>query len=166
MKEKKLTKSNIWQVVQIFDMDGTYVLEEAIKQGDTKGFMYSETDISCKDTSKIRDRNAHKSEMMDYLLEQDKVRGIDYKCYFMSSNLDHALYNELNLTDKEKEAYANNFYALFDGSEKLFVDFLKSDVVNGCPDSFTQSWQYIKEQLQSLERHTNLHIYFNENPYL
>lgn len=166
MKEKKLNKNNIWQIVQIFDMDGTYIPEEAIIQGDTKEFLYSETNISCRDTRKIRVRNAHKSERMDYLLGLADIKGISYKCYFVSSNLDHALYNKLNLTDEEKEAYANSFYNLFEGREKLFVDFLNSDVVNGCPDRFPASWKYIKEQLHSLERHTNLNIYFKDNPYL
>lgn len=79
---------------------------------------------------------------------------------------DHALYNMQNLTDEEKEEYSNSFYELFENREKLFVDFLNKDVVNGCPDSFPASRRYIKEELHSLERHTNLHIYFLENPYL
>ena len=103
---------------------------------------------------------------MSQLLTIPDIKGIPYRCYFMSSNLDHALYNMQNLTKEDKEEYSNRFYELFDGREMLFIDFLKEDVVNGCPDSFPASWRYIKEGLHSLERHTNLHIYFLENPYL
>lgn len=60
---------------------------------------------------------------------------------------------------------ADEFYGLFIGKEKLFVKFLQIDAVNGVPNSFPASWRYIKEGLHSLERHTNLHIYFLENPY-
>lgn len=166
MKEKKLNKSNIWQIVHIFDTDGTYIPDSAVGVGDTKAFLYSTTMLTCKNPDKIKSRNAYKKEMMDYLLGLSEIKGIPYKCYYMSSNLDHALYNKLNLTDEEKEAYSNEFYDLFDGREKLFIDFLNSDVVNGCPESFPASWRYIKEELHSLERHTNLHIYFKENPFL
>ena len=104
--------------------------------------------------------------MMNKLLKLSDIKGISYKCYFMSSNLDHALYNKQNLTDEEKELYSIKFYEMFEGHEKLFIKYLESDVVNGCPDSFPASWKYIKEELHSLERHSNLHIYFKENPYL
>ncbi len=44
-------------------------------------------------------------------------------------------------------------------------DFLKDEAANGVPDSFPASWRFIKEDVHSLERHTNLHIYFETNPY-
>lgn len=165
MKENKLYKSHIWQIIQIFDTDGTYVPECAIVEGETSKFFYSTTKIFCKDTKKVIRRNKWKCKIMDDLLKVSDIKGIPYKCYFMSSNLDHALYNLQNLSDEEKEVYSNKFYELFEGREKLFIDYLKSDVVNGCPDSFPSSWKYIKDELHSLERHTNLHIYFKENPY-
>lgn len=101
----------------------------------------------------------------------EKIFKVIYKhrdirfCYFMSSNLDHALYNQQNLSDEDKKKYADAFYEKFLGVEKYFIDFLKFDAVNGVPDNFPASWRYIKEDLRSLERHTNLHIYFLENPY-
>lgn len=166
VKENKLNKNHIWQIVQIFDTDGTYIPNSAIVKGDTSNLFYSTTEISCRNTQKVVDRNKWKKEMMDQLLALQDIKGIPYRCFFVSSNLDHALYNMQNLTDEEKEEYSNSFYELFEGREKLFVDFLNKDVVNGCPDSFPASWRYIREELHSLERHTNLHIYFLENPYL
>ena len=82
----------------------------------------------------------------------------------MSSNLDHALYNRLNLDDELKKIYANAFYERFLEKEKLFIPFLNMEVVNGVPDSFPESWRYIKRDLHSLQRHTNLNLYFKENP--
>lgn len=127
--------------------------------------MYSTTSIACKDVNKVKNRNSKKSVMMDHLLSLADINGIPYQCYFMSSNLDHALYNQQNLSDEDKRNYADAFYEKFLGVEKHFIDFLKYDVVNGVPDSFPASWKYIKKDLHSLERHTNLHIYFLENPY-
>ena len=84
--------------------------------------------------------------------------------YLMSCNLDHALYNEQNLPDELKQKFADAFYEKFIGKESMFIDFLKLEVVNGVPDSFPASWSYIKSELHSLERHTNLHIYFIKHP--
>ena len=69
------------------------------------------------------------------------------------------------MDDEAKEAYAVAFYEKFLGREKFFIDFLNIEVVNGVPESFPASWRYIKE-LHSLERHTNLNIYFKEHPLL
>lgn len=165
MKDKKLKKTDIWKIVQLFDTDGTYIPETAIIKGSTKEFFYSTTTISCKYPEKIKDRNKRKSEMMNYLLSLKEIKGIPYVGYYMSSNLDHALYNEQNLNDEEKKEYADEFYELFEGKEILFIQYLKNEVVCGVPDSFPASWRYIKDKLHSLERHTNLHLFFMENIY-
>ena len=167
IQDNKLKKSDIWQIVQIFDMDGAYIPDSAIVKGTTSEFFYSLNDISCKYPQKIIDRNNQKREMMDYLLEQTSIHDIPYTGYFMSCNLDHALYNQLNLDDEQKKAYADAFYEMFEGQEIKFIDYLNTDVVNGVPNSFPASWRYIKERNgNSLGRHTNLHVYFLQNPYL
>lgn len=165
MKDKKVKKSDIWQIVHIFDMDGAYIPESAIVEGDSYDFVYTESNISCSDIDRVKERNTRKKKMMEYLLSLQYIKGIPYQCFFMSSNLDHALYDEMNLSKQEKKIYADAFYDLFLGQEKTFIDFLETDAVNGVPDSFPASWRYIKEELHSLERHTNLHIYFKQNPY-
>ena len=103
---------------------------------------------------------------MDYLLTCSGIKGIPYRCYYLSSNVDHALYNKQNLSDGLKRKYAEAFYWQFMGKEHLFIKYLDMEVVNGVPDGFLASWRYIKEDLHSLQRHTNLNIYFKENPIL
>lgn len=164
LKDRKLKKSDIYQIVQIFDMDGAYVPKESVIEGDNSEIIYSTTNIRCKNIQKVKKRNELKKTVMNYLLSQREIRGIPYEMYFMSCNLDHALYDEMNLAENLKQKYADSFYERFIGKEKLFIDFLKSEVVNGVPDSFPASWSYIKSDLHSLERHTNLHIYFIKNP--
>ena len=101
---------------------------------------------------------------MNYLLNIQDIKGISYDKYFMSCNLDHALYNEQNLSEELKQDYADEFYEIFKDAPRAFVEFLRTEVVNGVPLSYPQSWKYIKEGLHSLERHTNLNIYFDKNP--
>ena len=131
-----------------------------------ENIVYSTENISCRNMQKVIDRNKHKREIMDYLLGCDKIKGIPYRCYYLSSNLDHALYNQLNLSDDLKLQYSQAFYEQFMGKETLFIKFLDMEVVNGAPESFPASWRYIRENLHSLQRHTNLNIYFKENPVL
>lgn len=165
-KENKLKLSDIWQIVQIFDTDGAYVDDSNIIQGDSREIQYSTENISCKNIQKVIDRNKHKRDNMDYLLTCDNIKGIPYRCYYLSSNLDHALYNQLNLSDELKLQYSQAFYENFMGKEALFIKFLEMEVVNGTPESYPASWRYIREGLHSLQRHTNLNIYFKENPVL
>ncbi len=82
----------------------------------------------------------------------------------MSCYLDHTQNDKINLDKDLKQAYDDAFYERFIGKEHMFIEFLKTDVVNGVPDAFHGSWRYMKEDLHSLERHTNLHIYFAQNP--
>lgn len=162
--EKKLNKSDIIQLVQIFDMDGIYVPDNAIISGSTYAFRYSTTDISCTNPQRAIERNYIKREIMDYLRTLTEINRYPYEMYYMSCNLDHALYNEINLDKELKQKFADEFYEKFIGKEYMFPEFLKTDVSNGVPDSYPASWRYIKENLRSLERHTNLHIYFDRNP--
>lgn len=40
---------------------------------------------------------------MEYLLSLQEIKGISYEGYYMSCNLDHALYGLMNLSDEEKK---------------------------------------------------------------
>lgn len=164
MEDKKLKRSNIFQVIQLFDTDGTYIPEDAIVTGESKKIEYTETNIVCKDIEKVKARNIQKSNIINHLLSQSEIKGFPYKMYYMSCNLDHALYNQQNLDDELKGEMADKFYERFIGKERMFIDYLETDVVNGVPESFPASWRYIKEDLHSLERHTNFHIFFKDNP--
>ena len=165
-KDKKLKLSDIWQIVQIFDTDGAYVDDSYIVRGESTEIVYSTENISCKDIRKVKDRNKHKREIMDYLLTCNTIKGIPYRCFYLSSNLAHALYNKINLSDELKSKYSQAFYEQFMGRELLFVKFLDMEVTNGVPENYLASWRYIREELHSLQRHTNLNIYFKENPIL
>lgn len=164
MLDKKITKNNILQIVQLFDTDGAYISDEFIEEGESTKFEYTLTSIKCKYPQKVVDRNKRKREIVNYLVRLQDIKGISYDKYYMSCNLDHALYNEQNLSKESKQEYADEFYTTFKDAPRAFITFLKADVANGTPSSFPQSWKYIKQDYHSLERHTNLDIYFDKNP--
>lgn len=164
LKDKKLEKTDIYQIVQVFDMDGAYIPDSAITKGKTGAFIYTTTGIQCSDITKVVERNERKRMIMDYLLSVTEIEGLPYEMYFMSCNLDHALYDEINLEPERKQDYADAFYEKFLDKEEKFIDFLNTDVVNGVPNTLSASWRYIKEDLHSVERHTNVHVYFLIHP--
>ncbi|MDD2959633.1 MAG: hypothetical protein PHR92_14120 [Lachnospiraceae bacterium] len=164
MDDKRLKKSDMIQIVQIFDTDGAFISDKFIETGENAKFEYTLTSIKCKYPQNVVDRNKRKREIMEYLLSIQDIKGINYDKYFMSCNLDHALYNEQNLSEELKQEYADEFYATFKDAPRTFIEFLKKEVVNGVPALYPQSWRYIKEEQHSLERHTNLNIYFDKNP--
>ncbi len=166
LSENKLKATDIFQVVQLFDMDGTYIDDSFIVQDKVEDVVYSLENIRCKYRPYYIERNQHKREIMNHLLNLDKIGQYSYEKYFMSSNLDHALYNVQNLSKELKQKFADVFYEKFIGKEFLFCDFLRTDAVNGVPDNMDQSWRFIRAEKHSLERHTNLHIYFLLHPVL
>ena len=73
----------------------------------------------------------------------------------MSCNLDHALYGTLNLTDDEKESQALAFALRYRDNIPEFRNFItNSNFSVMCP--YKESWNFIKEDIESLKRHTNL----------
>lgn len=79
----------------------------------------------------------------------------------MSSNLDHVLYNKLNSTDDEKEKNSLAFSKKYKEDLDGFLKFIQESDFSLTND-FKKSWEYIKEELHSLERHTNLGICFEK----
>ena len=79
----------------------------------------------------------------------------------MSCNLDHVLYNKRNSSDEEKEENAYSFAKKYKNDVDGFIDYISnSDFSTDC--TYEESWNYIEEGMNSLERNTNLNICINE----
>ncbi len=79
----------------------------------------------------------------------------------MSCNLDHVLYDKMNSSDDEKEKDAIKFAKRYKDDVSGFVKFiLCSDF--SIKEEYSKSWEYIKDGLHSLERHTNFCICLNQ----
>lgn len=148
------------EIIHIVDMDGAYVPNFAIVEDtDAVKPVYSVTEIHTANPDGIVDRNAKKRENIDRLKSTGKIWKLLYGIYYMSCNLDHALYGKLNSTDEEKEEDAYQFAKKYRNDIPGFLTYIKeSDFAVG-PD-YKESWEFITEGLHSLERHTNLGVCF------
>ena len=162
-KSNHYSKSDFLEVIHIMDTDGTFIPDEkVVEDSSLREPRYSLTEICCSNPEQIQSRNKRKSENMDKLSKQNQIWvSIPYRCYYMSSNLDHVLHNLLNCSSEDKERNAFLFAKKYKNALGEFLQFLcESDFsVN---TSYRESWDFIKEGLHSLERHSNLGLCFKD----
>ena len=148
------------RIIHITDTDGAFIPDDAVVE-DAAAVkpLYSATEIRTQRNSGIENRNLRKRECLNRLSSASRIWGVPYQIYYMSCNLDHALYGKLNSTDYEKEDDAFAFAKKYRDDIPSFMKYI-SESDFSVVGSYPQSWQYISEGLHSLERHTNFGLCF------
>ena len=150
------------EIIHLIDMDGAYIPDENIlEDSNAKKPVYSLTNIRTANPNGIEQRNVRKRENIDRICNCSKIWTVPYSAYYMSSNLDHVLYGKLNSTDDEKEEDAFEFAKQYKNNVRGFIEYI-TDSDFSVSNDHNESWNYIKEDLHSLERHTNFGICFRE----
>lgn len=160
-KSNHYRAADFQEVIHLIDMDGAYIPETAVVEDlEKKKPFYTTTEIRTAKPVQLSARNKRKRENIDRICFMHKVWGsIPYSAYYMSANLDHVLYDKLNSTDDEKENDAYAFAKKYKDHLEDFLTFISDSDFSVCSD-FRESWEYIKAERRSLERHTNLGICF------
>lgn len=148
------------QIIHITDTDGAFIPNDVIVEDVSaiKPF-YSETNIKTYNKIGIKNRNQRKRENLNRLSSTSEIWSIPYRVYYMSCNLDHVLYGKMNSTDDEKKNDAFSFAKKYRDNIPEFINYISNSDFS-VVDSYPQSWQYIREGLHSLERHTNFGLCF------
>ena len=148
------------RIIHITDTDGAFIPDDAVVE-DAAAVkpLYSATEIRTQRKSGIENRNLRKRECLNRLSSASRIWGVPYQIYYMSCNLDHALYGQLNSTDDEKESDSFAFAKKYRDDIPSFMKYI-SESDFSVVGSYPQSWQYISEGLHSLERHTNFGLCF------
>ena len=148
------------QIIHITDTDGAFIPNDVIVEDVSaiKPF-YSETNIKTYNKIGIKNRNQRKRENLNRLSSTSEIWSIPYRVYYMSCNLDHVLYGKMNSTDEEKKNDAFSFAKKYRDNIPEFINYISNSDFS-VVDSYPQSWQYIREGLHSLERHTNFGLCF------
>lgn len=151
------------QIIHIVDMDGTFIPNDAvIADSSVVDHVYSTTEIRTYNKTGIEERNRRKRDNLNRLASTNMIWKIPYRVYYMASNLDHALYNKLNSTDAEKEKDAYIFAKRYRDNIPGFIKFISASDFS-VVDGYSESWQYIREGLHSLERHSNFGLCFMDS---
>lgn len=155
MRQYPFKRSDFKRIIHVVDMDGAFIPDNAIVEDkDAYKPIYTEEVIRTNHPEGIVKRNAQKRENINRLIPTSIIGNIPYQIYYMSSNLDHVLYNKLNSTNDEKENDAHNFAIKYKDDLNGFKAFLQ-DSDFSVNQNFIDSWDYIKQEKHSLERHTN-----------
>jgi hypothetical protein len=155
-KQYSLTSKDFSEIIHIIDTDGAYIPDSCIIENiNISETIYSEHSITAKNKNNIINRNLQKRQNLNRLSTCNIVWNIPYRIFYMSCNLDHALYGSLNLSDEEKETYAYQFALRYRDNIPEFRNFISnSDFSVMLP--YRESWNFIKLDCESLIRHTNL----------
>ena len=156
-QKRRLKRSDFKKVVHIVDLDGAYIPDEAIIDTPTQGAIkYTTEQIFTHNKWAICERNERKKRNLNKLSKSTEVwHNIPYHVYYMSANLDHVLYDRLNSSEKEKKKNAFAFSEYYSNHLALFKEYM-------CHSEFSvrgeyhATWEFIKVNTRSLERHCNL----------
>ena len=153
-------KTDFKEIIHLIDTDGAYIPDENIIEDDSAvNLQYSTTSIRTQKKAAAEHRNKMKRERMDKLCSRKEIWNVPYRAFYMSCNLDHVLFNKLNISDDEKDLYAHQFAKKYKDCIPDFIKFIsESDfsVLIG----YKESWDFIKKELNSLNRYTNLGLCF------
>lgn len=151
--------SDIARIIHIVDTDGAFVPEDAVIQDPTrKHIRYYENQIRTPDKKSVLERNVRKQQNLKTLIKSTTIwRDVPYQVYYMSCNLDHVLYGQLNMPDSAKVDTAYAFARTYRKQPEAFIEYM-TDSPFSVDGDFEATWNYIKKGTRSLERHSNLHL--------
>lgn len=162
-QDNHFTKNDFKRIIHITDMDGAYISNENIVEDtESKKPVYSENKILTRDKQGIEERNEQKRTNLNRLCGCDEIWNVPYRIFYMSCNLDHVLYNKLNSSDEEKENDSFRFAKKYKDKTTEFLSFISESSFSVVTD-YKDSWEYIKKDLHSLERHSNLGLCFKND---
>lgn len=120
--------------------------------------------IHLVDVDSIISRNDKKSKILNCLSTMTSMykgkNSVPCHMYYMSCNLDHVLYNEQNAEDSRKVELANDFQDKYIDNPDEFVTFMSNSSFTVLGD-YNETWNFIKRDLNSLNRYSNFHnIYY------
>lgn len=157
-----LKRPDFLRVIHITDTDGAYIPDTNVIENSshTGRLEYNETNIVASPVSMARARNARKRANLYKLCSISTVWGkIPYSIYYMSCNLDHVLYGVQNSDDATKIRNAYLFSTKYKNDLDGFVKYI-SDPAIAVAGDYKETWEYIRQGLNSLHRHTNLSLCF------
>lgn len=157
-KANHYEKLHFKEIIHIVDTDGTFIPNVNVTEDPSaEKPVYSLSEIRTKNKAGIEERNRRKSSNIKKLYSRKEIWGVPYQVYYMSCNLDHVLYDKLNSSDEDKEADAFRFAKFYKDKIPEFIKFISESDFSIVGD-YRESWNFIKQNLNSLHRYTNLAI--------
>ncbi|MDF2886773.1 MAG: hypothetical protein K0R23_1158 [Lacrimispora sp.] len=153
-------KKDILKVIHLVDMDGAFILEDQVVYGNHEEILYFNDHIETRSPETVINRNKRKSQILSRLSLTGKIGTIPYSIYYFSRNLEHVFHNSSkNLTDEEKVNYADTFADRYSTNPSSFISLLSGNDFT-VPGDYRDTWEFISQGTNSLNRHSNFHLLF------
>lgn len=151
------------EVIHLVDTDGAFISKEFVMYDSTDAPVYESSCIKTQYVEYIQNRNEQKTAILRKLIDTKTVwNTIPYSIYFFSCNLDHVLYNEPNLSKEEKNVNSDQFERSYSENPLEFLSLINSDDI--CiKGTYKETWDFIQDDINSLNRFTNFNLLFSEN---
>lgn len=168
MMKRKFKFKDILAIIHITDTDGCFIPFAAIKvESDQEAnTLYSNDEIlvnSELQKQRIADRNRVKSINVATMSSIDSIQSqkLNYQLYYFSRNLEHVIFNNANPEDDTKVDNVEAFVeSLSENLESFLTNFLPELTTKHYPSRHSESWTYIKSNLNSLKRGSNVTLMF------
>lgn len=159
-RKYRYENGDILRIVHLTDLDGVFVSDEAICKKEDGPTEYYPDHIATTDVEALERRNRTKAGLLYKLSSTGRIRGIPYRLYYMSCNLEHVLYNELReFTDMEKWERSDRFAERYEGNVNEFISLI-SDSRIAVDGSYKDTWKFVEKGDHSLNRCTNFQQIF------
>lgn len=158
---------DVAMVIQLTDTDGVFaknVIQHDASLTVENSTMYFEDKILTRDVLNFEKTQKYKKERLIDCLQLSEIEitfkhKIPYEIYYMSCNLECALYNIYNASEEEKADLSEDFANKYAPDQMDdFIDFMGS--INASRTLvFEESWNYIKRDNNSLKPCSNFIIF-------
>ena len=167
--KRKFKMPDILAVIHIIDTDGCLISDDKIIIDNNQSEMtvYKEDSISVLNDAQKRNIQVRNESRGRNIRTMNSVKNIIsnkliYQMYYFSRNLEHVIFNEPNPDSEYKLDNVESFV------EELTVpieEFLKpytppTSTTMGYDERYKESWSYISEGINSLQRLTNIPMMF------
>lgn len=164
-ENEQFASKDICGIVHIVDLDGAFIPDTAIIEGNVEQAVYLDDKIICKNrdmflkSKKNKEKNLlHLSSISEIKIPYGNI--VPYSIFYMSCNLDHVLHDKRNSSIKEKKENSLSFGDNYDEPLKFKTFFNGSDIkILG---TYPETWQYAQIELNSLKRGSNFWICIDE----
>lgn len=163
LDKNKFRISDIKNIVHVIDTDGTYISDdEIVEDMSVHKWVYEDDKIISNNKVETEYRNKKKSDVLNILSRTTKIRNVAYTVLYFSCNLEHVLHNTKNASKYEKSRLSDDFVDRFYKHELDFIDFIKDETF-GVDGDYKETWEFIKQGCNSLNRYSNFCWYFKNN---
>ena len=154
-----LKPEHFLEVVHIIDTDGLFLQEDSVHYADVEDPLYMDDGIYTGKVEEMIERNKRKSAVVERRLELPAVlKTISYSVYYFSSNMDHVLHNQANLSKAEKHDLADSFDEEYADKPEEFIRLMRESVFT-VKGTYEETWNFIRLDKNSVRRYSNFGVY-------